>query len=1204
MPPLLQRLIACGALTALPASTAAAQIDAFWNSAADGSWTTASNWSVDPAVPFNGFPNPLDRYHAWINTTGSPYTVMLDFNIEIDDLTLDSADATVHHTANQLNLNGGTLDLRAGHYLLDGGTLANMTVTSSGGTIGFGTGDHTFDGITFEQIDLNIAAGQTISAPNDLVINSGNVFMGEGEGGAIAELATSGLDGNATYRLNYARLSGGQIEISRNIIVRTASATFNEIEAGTLINRGSIIADIDGGRIRLDGGTALNTALGEIRAVNGATIDGRIDNRGQVFVGTGSEMTLTLAGNTGTITAEPGAQLAFNYIGGATASGMGTLNVQGASVRFGGSLDLQNTSYDLGGADWIFYADGQISNGTITDTLGGSLRVDYSDVAFSNVTLDRDMVVGPTARVTAPGGIEVTAGHAIVLQRTGDAGHNYQPWFTTSSLTGAGELRFERDQVISGNPGALFGENGTLVIGSDFTVRTESAHGSLSANLITNLGTIHAHNPYTLSGGFGTLDNQGTLRASQAGVLDLTNLAAFTNTGHLEANTFGAIYLDGNWSNTGTIHIDQATLRLNGQFDTAQLNGLTLNNAQVRLIGELDATTAPLVIDGNDNSNWILGGLPSESPEATFRGALTTINSGRMIVTDNAVFDQLALDGRIDAIDASRVRFLGDTVLTNGAEIHFQPNVATEVRFAEVQSILGDGDLVFDTPNSPTQVSLFNTGELTLGSGVTLRTGTGSGRVHSGILNNQGTILAQGNGNRIHLDLQVNNTGAIEARNGGVIQLDPNNLNSTGSILLDNGTLRVTNVFTVDDLPDYSSQNNGHLEVIGDMDLLGQTWQTSGVEGGLALRDGGTVRNGLVDATAGPAIRISHGVGKIYAAFAGELQVHNEAVAQLFNPAPFNGQVIRLIADDDFATVSLHAHTISTGNAEVRFEGAGKTYFYSNSIHGPFDLGSGMTLRALGGEARVGLPGVTTINNGTIRAENPGAVIRLLTKNVGTNIGLIESFADTAIAFEGSWSNEGTIRIATSNTQTTVEDDLTLQAAGTLRVDWDASTQPGQAPLLDIGEDLTLGGTLDLVTAKGYTPERGDTLLLSDARNTFGTFDAVTLDGSAASDLFVLTQGRRTSVYFAFLGDATLDSFVGVEDLDLILANWGASVTPGNWSQGDLNADGSVGQADLQIVLTHWGESTAPPNTNVPEPGSLALLALTGIALHRRKRSA
>lgn len=85
-------------------------------------------------------------------------------------------------------------------------------------------------------------------------------------------------------------------------------------------------------------------------------------------------------------------------------------------------------------------------------------------------------------------------------------------------------------------------------------------------------------------------------------------------------------------------------------------------------------------------------------------------------------------------------------------------------------------------------------------------------------------------------------------------------------------------------------------------------------------------------------------------------------------------------------------------------------------------------------------------------------------------------------------------------------------------------------------------------------------------------------------------------------GDLNNDGFVGAEDIDIILSNWGDSVTSGDLSLGDADHSASVGQGDLDIVLLHWGEGT-PPDVNIPEPASvLSLGSMILICMRRGTR--
>ena len=91
--------------------------------------------------------------------------------------------------------------------------------------------------------------------------------------------------------------------------------------------------------------------------------------------------------------------------------------------------------------------------------------------------------------------------------------------------------------------------------------------------------------------------------------------------------------------------------------------------------------------------------------------------------------------------------------------------------------------------------------------------------------------------------------------------------------------------------------------------------------------------------------------------------------------------------------------------------------------------------------------------------------------------------------------------------------------------------------------------------------------------------------------------------HFPLLGDLDGDRLVSADDLDVILNDWGKTVSLGT-SFVDPTGDGMVNTFDLALVLDNWGRRLPSAASTLYEPTTLSVLAVSvPLVFHRRREA-
>jgi len=664
----------------------AANFDCSWASAASGLWNAAGNWGSCNAA----FPNNAggDTFNAVINQTGADYVTTLNTSATIGTLTLDSANATLSHTAGTLT--AAAINLNNGTYHLAGGTIANAIVDGTGGLFQVTANASTLNGATLNRtvnvgsagtnISLNVlngltldhAAGESLSVFNAVnqttnglsFSNTGTLGSDVANGKTGTVLLTPANNATLGIRIN----TSGTLTIGAGVTVKTANAgtdsrtRITSATDGTLLNLGTISSETAGQLLEISPTNTVNT--GTLAAKNGGilTLDRNWTSEGGILsLDADPNSTLNLDGSFATASLG-GLSRGVNGLN-------GVVNVTGALDNNDATLLLDNTTGTLNFGNAGNTA--RITGGSIDVAPGSASRLKIVNRGnFDAVTLLANQSVGSATEAASLGidnglTLDHEVGEALTLNHLTGATTRDLLIFGTSGTIGAAAGKTGEIKLISGSGRTLDiapGANQSITIGPGVTVKQVDSLGNAryvggSNNTLLNQGTLAAESSgRTFTVQPTSLTNSGTLAARNGGILtvgsnatNLTNLASNTLTG----GTYQAFANSTLNFGTATFSTNAANILLDGVGSVFNaVNPLATNADSFALQNGRNFTTAGALTNGGTlgiGANSILniaGALTSDGSIVMNGGTLDATGT----VTNNAAADIIGFGTLNDAV--------------------------------------------------------------------------------------------------------------------------------------------------------------------------------------------------------------------------------------------------------------------------------------------------------------------------------------------------------------------------------------------------------------------------------------------------------------------------------------------------------------------------------------------------------------------------
>ena len=634
--------------------------------------TAASSIVSTGAITLAGTTN-LNGYGLTLTTGAGDITLSNNISGTTGSLTISPAGAGNVTISGGIN-HGGAITITpatgGGNTTLSGNIGSNVTglTVGSSNLTGFGT--------TLVLSGTNTYSGTT-------TLNAGTVRLGSSS--AFGSSSVVAKDWN----------SGVAIDLNGQTIASSIAVYGTGVSSSGIIYNSSATAATLSGNITLNGNSTILASTGDITF--GVIDAGTSALSGSIKSATSSNRTLTLGGNTSTVTNIYVKSGVFQ-----TATGVGSIsltvgnsgsdkvkvNLQGTQTLLatgnvkiaGGTLALESSS-TLSSSGMALQSGGSANDNSTYLMIGGSTNTWSSLGIGGNLTFDTTEATSPTTITFTNGGnatngfgqtgstnkeLQVKSGVTLVIGSNSSSFFDLVGDATTATvakilkLDGAGTYTINsvvrENKLTTTTVGGGINKTGAGILSlnaaNTYTGGTTVGNGTLKVGNATALGADAS--TVAVSAG-ATLDLNGT---TMTGTNALTLSGTATNAGSSAAATYaGSLTLA---ASTATLTADANNLTFNSASDVTGAFTLTLNGANNgSLTGALKNSTGGLNKSGA--GNWTLAGTG-----ATYSGA-TNITAGTLTLgASNAIGSgAVTINGGTLAIGANSDT-VGTVTLTDG----------------------------------------------------------------------------------------------------------------------------------------------------------------------------------------------------------------------------------------------------------------------------------------------------------------------------------------------------------------------------------------------------------------------------------------------------------------------------------------------------------------------------------------------------------